>query len=133
MVFRYVVKEQQDSKIRLTDKLILCILHASKLSIKYKYPPSSIIGMDKTSRMTWCLILQLIVAESVYLKITGQEKCMVSVFLAAQADRTKLKPFVVFPAAKRESKPLDEELEFRCVVKSSVNDWMNERTNCHLG
>ena len=52
---------------------------------------------------------------------------MVSVCLAAKADGTKLKPFVVFCAAKRESKPLDEEFKYRCVVKSSGNAWMNKK------
>ena len=45
-------------------------------------------------------------ANSVCLKTTGHEKCMVSVCLAAKADGTKLKPFVVFRAAKRESKSI---------------------------
>ena len=39
---------QQDPD-RLIDKLILYILHARRLSIKYKYPPSSIIAMEKIS------------------------------------------------------------------------------------
>ena len=51
---------------------------------------------------------------------------MVSICLAAKADGTKLKPLVVFRAAKRESNSLDEEFESRCVVKSSGNAWMNE-------
>ena len=76
--------------------------------------------------MTWCLTLQLIGEESLYLKATEYEKCMVSVYLAVKADGTKLKPFAVFRAAKRESKSLDEEFESRCVVKSFVNAWMNE-------
>ena len=39
---------QQDPE-RLIDKLILYNLHARRLSIKYKYTPSSIIAMDETS------------------------------------------------------------------------------------
>ena len=65
-------------------------------------------------------------AKSVCLKTTGQEKCMACLCLAVKADGTKLKPFVVFRAAKRKSKSLDEELNSRCVVKSSGNAWMNE-------
>ena len=38
---------QQDSE-RLIDKLILYILYARRLSIKYKYPPSSMVAMDET-------------------------------------------------------------------------------------
>ena len=36
--------------------------------------------------------------KSVCLKTTGHEKYMVSVYLAAKVNGTKLKPFVVFPA-----------------------------------
>ena len=60
------------------------------------------------------------------MKTTGHEKCIVSVCLAAKTDGTKLKPFVVFHAAKRESKSIDEEFETRSVVKSSGNAYMNE-------
>ena len=55
-------------------------------------------------------------AKSVCLKKTEHENCIASVCLAAKVDGTKLKPFVVFCATKRESKPLDEELKIRCVV-----------------
>ena len=51
---------------------------------------------------------------------------MISVCLAAKADGTKLKTVVVFGAAKRESKSLDEEFKSRCVVKSSDNAWKKE-------
>ena len=39
---------QQDPE-RLIDEFMLHILHAHRLSIKYKYPPSSVIAMDETS------------------------------------------------------------------------------------
>ena len=39
----------QQAPERLIDKLILYNLHARRLSIKYKYTPSSIIAMDETS------------------------------------------------------------------------------------
>ena len=45
---RQTIITQPDSE-RLIDTLILYILHARRLSIKYKYPPSSIIAMDETS------------------------------------------------------------------------------------
>ena len=50
---------------------------------------------------------------------------MISVCLAAKADGTKFKLFVVFHAAKRESKSIDEEFKSCCVVKGSGNAWMN--------
>ena len=64
--------------------------------------------------------------KSVCLKTTGHEKCMISVYLAAKADGTKLKPFFVFCAAKRESKSLAEEFKSCCVIKSPGNAWMNK-------
>ena len=53
-------------------------------------------------------------------------KTEVSVCLAAKADGTKLKPFIVFPGAKRKTKLLNEEFKAKCVVASSTNGWMNE-------
>ena len=114
---------QQDPEW-LIYKLILYILHACRLSIKYKYPPSSIIAMDETTTLNDIVSNTTIHKQgtkSVCLKTTGHEKCMVSVCLAAKADGTKLKPFAVFRAAKRESKLLDEEFESHCVTKSSGN------------
>ena len=60
-------------------------------------------------------------AKSICLKTTGHGKCMVSLCLAAKADGTKLKPFLISRAADRESKSLDEEFKSLCVVKSSGN------------
>ena len=51
---------------------------------------------------------------------------MVSVCLDVKADGTKLKSFVVYHAAKRESKSLDEEFESRWVVNKFGNAQMNE-------
>ena len=65
-------------------------------------------------------------ASSINLKTTGHEKVMVTVCLSARADGTKLKPFVVFHAAKRETKKLDEDFRHKCIVTTSFNAWMNE-------
>ena len=120
---RKTTTAQQDHE-RLIDNLILYILHARRLSIKYKYPPSSIIEMDETS-VSKCMVSNTTIhkqgAKSVCLKTTRHKKCMVSVYLAAKADGTKLKPFVAFRAAKRESKSLDEEFESRWVVNKFGN------------
>ena len=120
---RKTTTAQQDPE-RLIDKLILYILHTRRLSIKFKYPPSCIIAMDETSNLKGMVSNTTIHkqgAKFVCLKTTGHEKCMISVCLAAKAKGTKLKPFVVFREAKRESKSLDEEFESRCAVKSSGN------------
>lgn len=63
--------------------------------------------------------------KSVCLKTTGHEKCMLSVCLAAKADGTKLKPLIIFRAAKRKSKALEKEFKSRCVVGTSGNAWVN--------
>ena len=97
-------------------------MHARKLSVKCKYPPLSIIAMDETfvwNDIVFNTRIDKQVAKSVSLKTTGHEKCMVGVCLAAKGDGTKLKPLVVFSAAKRESKSLDEEFESRCVALCS--------------
>ena len=64
--------------------------------------------------------------KSIRLKTTGNGESKVSVCLAAKADGIKLKPFIVFPGAKRETKQLNEEFKNKCYVASSVNKWMNE-------
>ena len=60
------------------------------------------------------------------MKTTEHRQCMVSICLAAKEDGTKLKPFVLFREAKRESKSLGEEFESRYVVKNPGNAWMNK-------
>ena len=50
--------------------------------------------------------------------------------MAAKADGTKLKLFIVFPGAKKETKQLNEEFKNKCYVTSSVNGWMNEDLTC---
>ena len=102
LLHRKTTTAQQDLE-QLIDKLVLYILYALRLSIKCKYPPSSMIAMDKRSVWNGMVSNSTIDkqgAKSVCLKTTEHEKCMVSVCLAAKADETKLKPFVVFRAAK---------------------------------
>ena len=94
----------------------------------FQYPPSSIIAMGEMSvwnNMVSNTAIDKQGAKSVCLKTTGHEKCMVSLCLGAKADGTKLKPFLIFRAADRESKSLDEEFKSLCVVKSSGNAWIN--------
>lgn len=62
---------------------------------------------------------------TVTMKTTGHEKSRVSVYLTAKADGTKLKPFIVFKNAKRETKALNELFKRRCVIANSLNGWMN--------
>ena len=76
MVFRYIVTGQQDPE-RLINKLIVYILHARRLSIKHKYPPSSIIAIDETSALNSMVSNTTIHKQrvkSVCLKTNGHEE-----------------------------------------------------------
>ena len=96
---------------------------------KFSYSDSDIIAMDETA--VWQDMLSNTTVDSIghntiAMKTTGHEKTKVSVCLTAKADGTKLKPFIVFPGAKRETKVLNEEFKAKCVVASSSNGWMNK-------
>ena len=96
---------------------------------QFQLPNSSILAMDETpvwNDMVSSTTVDKTGSKDVPLKTTGDEKNRVSVCLAAKGDGTKLKPFVVFAGAKRESKALHEEYKRQCSVASSTNGWMNE-------
>ena len=81
------------------------------------------MAMDETA--VWQDMLSNTTVDSIShntiaMKTTGHEKTKVS----AKADGTKLKPFIVFPGAKRET-ILNEEFKAKCVVASSSNGWNN--------
>ena len=85
---RKTATAQQDPE-RLIDKIILHNFHAHTLSVKYKYPLSSIIAMDETS--VWNDMVSNATtnkqgAKSVSLKTTGHEKCMVSVCFSVKTN-----------------------------------------------
>uniref|UniRef100_A0A1A7X477 DDE-1 domain-containing protein n=1 Tax=Iconisemion striatum TaxID=60296 RepID=A0A1A7X477_9TELE len=63
--------------------------------------------------------------KSIVLKNTGHEKSHRTVVLAAKADGTKLKPFIVFRGAIREVKAMQQEIS-RAVIATSANGWMND-------
>ena len=91
--------------------------------------------MDKTS--VWNDIVSSTTldktgSKDVPLKTTGHEKVRVSICLATKGDGTKLKSFVVFAGAKRESKCMHEEYKRQCSLASSANGWMNEELTLRL-
>ena len=113
----------------MIDKLVAYMLQIRRLSRQFNYDPSSIIAMDETA--VWADMVSpntvdITGTKYIPLKTTGNEKVRVSVCLTAKADGTKLKPFIVFGGAKRESKALNDEFKARCCVASSANAWMNE-------
>ena len=54
--------------------------------------------------------------KSIQLKTTGQENSKISFCLKAKADGTKLKLYVFFPGAKRETKGFNEEFKNMCYM-----------------
>ena len=63
---------------------------------------------------------------TITIKSTGHEKCCVFVCLTAKVDGSKLKTFIVFKNAKRQTKALSKEFKTRCMIVSSSNGWMND-------
>ena len=97
--------------------------------MKTNFSPDRIIAMDETA--VWSDIVGNVTVDTtgtkdVPFKLTANEKVKVSVCLTSKAERTKLKPYIVFQDAKREAKALNEEFKNRCVAGSSSNGWMNE-------
>ena len=118
--------ELQKDQDRLIGKLIAYILQVQR---QHSYSHSDIISMDQTAVWQYMLsstTVDNVGEKSIRLKTTGHERSKVSVCLTAKADGIKLKPFIVFLGAKRETKQLNEEYKNRCYVASFVNGWMNE-------
>ena len=110
-------------------KLVGYIMHVRRLNKQFQFPYSSILAMDETpvwNDMVSSTTVDKTGSKDVPLKITDHEKVKVSVCFAAKGDGTKLKPFVVFVGAKRDSKALYEEYKRQSSVTSSTNGWMNE-------
>ena len=113
----------------LTTKLVKYVMHVRELSMKTNFSPDCIIAMGETavwSDMVGNVTVDTTGTKDVPAKSTGNEKVKVSVWLTAKADGTKLKPFNVFPGAKREAAALNEGFKNQCVLASSSNGWMNE-------
>ena len=121
--------ELQKDQDRLIDKLIAYILQVQRQQNRHYYSHSDIIAMNQTAVRQYMLsstTVDNVGGKSIRLKTAGHERSKVSVCLTAKADGIKLKPFIVFLGAKRETKQLNEEYKNRCYVASSVNGWMNE-------
>ena len=119
----------QKDPSHMIDKLVAYMLQIRRLSRQFNYDPSCIIAMDETAVWTDMVspnTVDITGTKDISLKTMGNEKVRVSVCLTAKADGTKLKPFIVFGGAKRESKALNDEFKACCCVASSANAWMNE-------
>ena len=119
----------QKDPAQLINKLVAFVIHIRRLNMKAEFNPSNIIAMDETpvwADMVSSTTVNKTGQKDVMLKTTGHEKVRVTVCLAAKADGIKLKPYIVFSGAKRESAALNEEFKAKCIVASSGNGWMNE-------
>ena len=118
----------QKDPSQMVNKIISYLLRIRRLTRQFSYDPGCIIAMDETavwSDMISETTVDRIGLKDIPLKTSGHEKVRVTVCLAAKSDGTKLKPFIVFGGAKRESKTLNDEFK-NCIVTSSSNAWMNE-------
>ncbi|KAL2096389.1 hypothetical protein ACEWY4_008537 [Coilia grayii] len=112
----------------LTEKLVSFFDYVSKTVVSKRISEKDIIAMDETAvwfDMVSPSTIDVRGTKSVALKTTGHEKSHLTVVLAAKADGTKLKPFVVFRGAIREVKAMQQEIS-RAVVATSANGWMND-------
>ena len=125
---RKTTSQQKDPSL-LIDKLVAYIMHVRRLQMQWAYTLSYVIAMDETP--VWADMVSVTTIENtgtkdVPLKTSGHEKVRVTVCLTARGGGRKLKPFIVFAAAKRESKALHEEFKSQCSISSSGNGWMNK-------
>ncbi|XP_057309355.1 uncharacterized protein LOC130647499 [Hydractinia symbiolongicarpus] len=117
----------QKDPVQLINKLVAFVIHIRRLNMKGEFNPSNIIPMDETpvwADMVSSTTVNKTGQKDVMLKTTGHEKVCVTVCLAAKGDGIKLKPYIVFSGAKRESAALNEEFKTKCIVASSGNGWI---------
>ena len=117
LAIRRKTTESQNDPEKLIGKLISYILQICRQGGEIAYHDKDIIAMDKTA--VWQdMVSNNTINNSgeskIRLKTTSHEKTKVSVCLAAKGDGTKLKPFIVFPGAKRESKAQNDEFKTVC-------------------
>ena len=112
----------------LIDKVVRIVMSTWKRRIKHKYSLSGIGNMDETPLwmdMPGDTTIARTGVKSVPILNTGHEKARFTVCLAAMADGTKLKPFVVFKGVWQDPKLIKYP---GVVVTYSHNGWMNEQT-----
>ena len=108
---------------KLTEKLVSFVDYVGKAVASKGILEKDIIAMDETAvwfDMVSPTTIDAVGTKSVSLKTTGHEKSHLTVVLAAKADGTKLKPFIVFKGAIREVKAMKEKVT-RAVVATSKN------------
>ncbi len=115
---------QKDAPI---EKLANFVVFSSRHIESKNIQPANIIAMDETAvwfDMIGNSTVNARGARSVSVKTTGHEKARVTVALAAKADGTKLKPFIVFKGAVRDVKAMQNIPGV--IISSSKNGWFND-------
>ncbi|GAA6077977.1 zinc finger protein 540-like [Tachysurus ichikawai] len=123
---RTTVVAQKDAK-HFTEKLVNFVTYTTRIIKAKKIQPKNIIAMDETAvwfDMVGSTTVDARGARSVPLKTTGHEKSHLTVVLAAKADGTKLKPYIVFKRGIKEVKSMQNISGV--VVATSKNGWMNK-------
>ncbi|GAA6087522.1 zinc finger protein 540-like [Tachysurus ichikawai] len=123
---RHTTVAQKDAK-HFTEKLVNFVAYTTRIIKAKKIQPKYIISMDETAvwfDMVGSTTVDARGACSVPLKTTGHEKSHLTVVLAAKADGTKLKPYIVFKGGIKEVKSMQNISGV--VVATSKNGWMNE-------
>ena len=127
--FRRKTATAQKDASYMIDHIVAYVMHVRRLQKQFSFDDPDIIAMDETAvwnDMVSNTTVEKTGSKEVNMKSTGHDKVHVSVCLTGKADRTRLKPFIVFKGAKRESKALHNEFNRKCSVASSANGWMNE-------
>ena len=127
--FRRKTATAQKDASYMIDHIVAYVMHVRRLQKQFSFDDPDIIAMDETAvwnDMVSNTTVEKTGSKEVNMKSNGHDKVHVSVCLTGKADRTRLKPFIVFKGAKRESKALHNEFNRKCSVASSANGWMNE-------
>ncbi|KAL7382417.1 hypothetical protein ABVT39_021878 [Epinephelus coioides] len=107
---------QEDPNL-LTEKLVWFVDYVGKTVSAKRILEKDIITMDET--VAW------FDASSLTQGVQGQEKSQLTIVLAAKADGTKLKPFIVFRGAAGDEEAMQQQIS-GAVINTSPNGWIND-------
>ena len=113
----------------MMDSIVAYVMHVRRLQKQFSFDDTDIIAMDETAvwnDMVSNTNVEKTGSKEVNTKSTGHDNVLISVCLTGKTDGTRLKPFIVFKGAKRESKALLPFFNRKCSVASSANGWTNE-------
>ncbi|XP_044043446.1 uncharacterized protein LOC122871912 [Siniperca chuatsi] len=124
---RRTTMSQEDPNL-LTEKLVSFVDYVGKAVSSKGILEGDIIAMDEAT-VGFDVLSPTATdtqgVKSVAPKTTGHENSHLTVVLAAKADGTKLKPYIVFRGAAGEAKAPQQQIS-SAVISTSVNGWMND-------